>query len=74
METTMSIEIPKLASCPKCGEREKIISELHPGTAFVRCDACKHIGPEFMPMSGMLAQQSHVLLAAVVDAWNNLPR
>lgn len=70
----MIVEIPKLASCPKCGEHEKISTELHPGTSFVRCDACKHIGPEVLPMRDVSIQQRQVLLAAVISAWNNLPR
>lgn len=70
----MRVENPTLAPCPKCDEREKISTELHPGTSFVRCDACNHIGPELMPKRHMSKQQRQELLAAVIRAWNNLPR
>src|ERR1700744_3865168 len=73
-ENMMSIEIPALAPCPKCNECVNISTELHPGTSFVRCDACKPIGPELMPKRDMSKPQRLELLAAVIRAWNNLPR
>lgn len=36
-------------SFPKYGENERVYAELHPGTALVVCDACKHRGPEVNP-------------------------
>lgn len=70
----MTIEIQEINACPKCGEREQVFSVLHPGTAYVQCDVCKHIGPEFMPKQDMSKQQEQGLLAAVIAAWNNQPR
>ncbi|PCE34222.1 Lar family restriction alleviation protein [Burkholderia ubonensis] len=70
----MSIEIPTLAPCPKCNEREQISAALHPGTSYVQCDVCRHIGPELMPKRDMTRQQRQELLAAVIRAWNSLPR
>lgn len=68
-EENMSIEISKLAPCPKCGEHEKLTTELHSGTAFARCETCKFTGPELLPR-----EDRRELLAAVIRAWNNVPR
>jgi hypothetical protein len=58
------VDVPVL-SCPKCNEKTQLSTELHPGTAFVRCENCGHRGPEFLPRG-----DEHALLAAVVHAWN----
>ncbi|WP_367576095.1 Lar family restriction alleviation protein [Noviherbaspirillum album] len=58
-----------LAPCPRCREREKLVPELHPGTAFVRCGACNYMGPEFLPRG-----DGKQVLPAVIRAWNTLPR
>lgn len=65
----MNAEILKLAPCPKCGETEKLSTELHPGTAFAMCDTCKYRGPELLPRG-----DNKKLLSAVVQAWNNVAR
>lgn len=57
--------------CPKCGEPNRIDPELHPGTAFARCAACLHKGPEVFPGK---FQMERDCLAAVVSAWNSQPR
>lgn len=65
----MHVDVTELAPCPKCRERKKLTTELHPGTAFAKCDACGFKGPEILPRGDELES-----LATVVRAWNNLPR
>lgn len=47
----MTSEAMTIEPCPTCGSAEAGIveAELHPGTSFVRCAKCGHIGPELMP-------------------------
>lgn len=68
MNTAMQ-ETP--APCPKCHGLEKVHTEKHGGTAFVKCDACGFKGPEFIPKEGI---EDRKLLLAIVGAWNNLSR
>lgn len=68
----ITLETLTLSPCPKCGEREKLSTELHPGTAFVRCDVCQYRGPEFVPPHEK--DRERELLVAVVRGWNNVAR
>lgn len=65
----MNSAILKLEPCPKCRETEKLTPVLHPGTAYVECDACRYRGPEIVP-----TDDEKKGLVAVVNAWNNLAR
>ena len=65
----MSNEPLRMAPCPKCKEPEKLSPELHMGTALVVCNTCKFAGPEVLTRG-----QEREILAAVVQAWNDIPR
>jgi hypothetical protein len=67
----MHVDIAKLAPCPKCGEHKRLTAERHASTAFARCEACNYKGTELLPRRDMLERE---LLAAVIRAWNNVPR
>lgn len=53
--------------CPQCGAIEEVDSELHPGTSFVRCNSCGHMGPELAPKRDPNGKYSAVEVWA---AWN----
>lgn len=64
-----------LEPCHKCGEHdidaEGLATELHPGVAYVICEACKHRGPEIFPRGDMRLREDRAkVLKAVIEAWN----
>lgn len=63
-----------IAPCHKCGEHEigrgKLVSDLHPGIAFILCEKCNHRGPALIPPRNMSQQRRRRLLQEVIDAWN----
>jgi len=65
----MSNELLRLAPCLMCKEPEKLSPELHVGTSLVVCEVCEFARPEVLPRG-----QKHEILAAVVRAWNGIPR
>lgn len=65
---------PLMAPCSKCGERENIDGELHPGTAYIACGRCGHKGPAFAPRVGMSKADERKLFTAAVGAWNEESR
>ena len=65
----------RLDPCHKCGEDRigagKLMTELHPGTAYVVCTSCDHVGPQRLPRGDMSVTEDRLkVLKAVVDAWN----
>lgn len=62
-----------LLACPKCKHNgDGVVSELHPGTTFFRCNKCGFKGPEVRPPRS--EQEKRLVLAAIARAWNHVQR
>jgi hypothetical protein len=70
-QDSAGIEIPALEPCPKCWEPKRLSADIHPGITYVSCEMCHYRGPELVPRSDVPRREN---LAAVVHAWNNVPR
>lgn len=71
----MNEEKLTLDPCHKCGEHRighgMLLTHLHPGTAFVICERCKHQGPQVLPRGDMSKLEDRKkVLKAIADAWN----
>lgn len=67
----MTTETLTYAPCPKCLEREKLATVNWASVGFMQCEACGYRSPELMAKPGT---PTHRFVAAVVSAWNALPR